>query len=198
MRLSTLAPLAFVASLATFAAAYSAESYEYEYVLPCLLFNGSFDGERSRARGDYDLYARDDYARMYARSNDGLYLAARDLNTVTLLARDLLYARMDRPRREHYATQEQYEKAFKAWNRHNGEILRDYQNTLAKHPHAGGPQPSDPNEWKKWAQDNRHVVHHVQDTIHHQAHEHHKDIQRIEKGKDPKCKKRRGSKCVVS
>ena len=168
-------------------------STSYPY-LP--LYNTS-DGIWSRARGDYDLYARDDFADMYARSDDGFYLSARDLDTVTLLARDLLYARMDRPKREHYATQAQYEAAFKSWNRHNGEVLRDYQSSLAKHPHAGGPQPSDPNEWKKWAQDNRHVAHHVQDTIHQQAHEHHKDIQRIEKGKDPKCKKRRGSKCVV-
>ena len=34
MRFSTVAPLAFVATLATFAAAYPMESFEYEYVLP--------------------------------------------------------------------------------------------------------------------------------------------------------------------
>ena len=153
---------------------------------------------RSRARGDSDLYARGDYD-MYARSDDSLYLAARDLDSVTLLARDLLYARLDEPKREHYATKEQYEKAWKSWNRHNGEILREYQKTLAEHPHAGQPQPhGDHDAWKKWAQDNRHVANHMQNTMHREGHEHHKDIQRIEAGKDPKCRKRRGSKCVVS
>ena len=34
MRLSTIAPLAFLVSIATFAAAYPMESFEYEYALP--------------------------------------------------------------------------------------------------------------------------------------------------------------------
>ena len=34
MHFSSLAPLALVASVATFAAAYSVESSQYEYVLP--------------------------------------------------------------------------------------------------------------------------------------------------------------------
>lgn len=144
------------------------------------------------------MYAREDYGNMYARSDDGLYLAARDLDTVTLLARDLLYARLDQPKREHYPTWEAYDKAWKAWNRHNGEVLRDYQKTLAKHPHAGGSQPSDPKEWQKWAKDNRQVANHMQSSINQQAHGLHQDNQRIEKGKDPKCKKRSGGKCVMS
>ena len=134
---------------------------------------------------------------MYARSDDGLYLSARDLDAVTLLARDLLYARLDAPKREHYATQEQYSAAYKSWNRHNGQILREQQQTLAKHPHAGEPAPhGDHAAWQQWNHDNRHVDHHMQDTIHREGHAYHKDTQRIEKGKD--CKKRRGSKCVVS
>ena len=137
---------------------------------------------------------------MYARSDEGLYLAARDLDAVTLLARDLLFARLDEPKREHYANHEQWEKAWKSWNRHNGEILREHQKTLAKHPMAGEPQPhhGDHEAWKQWNHDNRHVDHHMQDTIHREGHEHYKDIKKIEKGKDPNCKKRRGSKCVVS
>ena len=85
-----------------------------------------------RPRSDYDLYARNSDYDVYARSDDGIYLSARDLNTATLLARDLLYARLDEPKREHYATKDQWEKAWKSWNRHNGEILREHQKTLAK------------------------------------------------------------------
>ena len=130
---------------------------------------------------------------MYARSDD--YLTARDLD---IMARGLLFARLNEPKREHYATHEQYEKAWKSWNRHNGEIMREYQKTLQKHPMAGEPQPHDPEAWKKWAQDNRHVANHMQSHMAQQGHEHYKDIQRIEAGKEPKCKKRRGSRCVVS
>ena len=69
-----------------------------------------------------------------------------------------------------------------------------------KHPFAGEPQPQGDHEaWKKWAKDNRHAMHEFQDMLHKQGHERHKDIQKIEQGKDPKClKKRRGSHCVVS
>ena len=148
------------------------------------------------ARDDYDLYARGDYD-LYGRSDDIAYLTARDLDAVTLIARGLLFPRISEPKREHYATREQYEKAWKSWNRHNGEILREHQKTLERHPHAGGPAPSDPEAWKAWNRANRHVDHHMQETIHRQEHEHYKDTQRIEAGKEPKCKKRRGGKCVV-
>ena len=150
------------------------------------------------ARDDYDLYARGDYD-MYARSDDVAYLTARDLDAMTIIVRDLLLARSDRPKREQYATQEQYEKAFKSWNRHQGVILREHQKTLQKHPLAGTPQPQgDHAAWMAWNHDNRHVDHHMQDTIHRENHEHYKDIQRIEAGKDPKClKKKRGHKCDV-
>ena len=144
------------------------------------------------------MYAREDYVDMYARGDDGLYLADRDLDSVTLLARDLLYARMDRPERHQFATQAEYEKAFKSWNRRNGQILRDYQSSLAKHPHAGTPQPSDPKEWRKWAKDNRHVANHVQNNINHQAQGHQQDLSNIRQGKDSKCKKQSGGRCVVS
>ena len=200
MRFSTFAPLAFVASAATLAAAYPVE-YEYAVIsrtCVCILTLPS------RARSDYDLWDRDDYdlyARgdydLWSRSDNGLYLSARDLDDLTLLARDLLYARLDEPKREHYKDRAQYEAAWKSWNRHNGQILRDQQKTLAKHPHAGEPQPStsDHAAWQQWNHDNRHVDHHMQDTIHREGHAHHKDVQKIEKGKE--CKKRRGSKCVV-
>ena len=151
------------------------------------------------ARDDYDLYARGDYD-MYARSDDVAYLTARDLDDVaTLIARDLLFPRLFKPRREQYATQEQYEKAFKSWNRHAGEILKQEQKIQQKHPLAGTPEPhGDHAAWKQWNRDNMHVSQHIQDTIHREGHEHHKDIQRIEAGKDPKClKKKRGHKCDV-
>ena len=195
MRLSTFAPLAFLASAATFAAAYSSE---YEYVLPFLRPIMTISLHYScRARSDYDLYARGDYD-LWSRSDDGVYLTARELDAVALLARDLLYARFDEPKREHYASHDQWEKAWKSWNRHNGAILRDQQKTLAKHPLAGEPAPhGDHDAWQAWNHDNRHVDHHMQDTIHREGHEHYKDQRKIEKGKDPKCKKRHG-KCVVS
>ena len=87
---------------------------------------------------DYDLYSRGDEYDLYARSDDALYLEARDLDDVaTLLARELLYARMDAPKREHYSSTESYEAAYRPWNRHHGQHMRDTQNAMAKHSQAG-------------------------------------------------------------
>ena len=37
----------------------------------------------------------------------------------------------------------------------------------------------------------------MQDTVHREGYEHYKDQEGFEKGKDPNCKERRGSKCVM-
>ena len=83
---------------------------------------------------------------------------------MTLLARDLLFARLDEPKREHYANKDQWEKAWKSWNRHNGDIWREHDKIQAKCSLAGEPQPQlgDHEAWKKWAQDNRHAMHEFQ------------------------------------
>lgn len=147
------------------------------------------------ARGDdYDLHARDDYD-LWSRSSDGLYLDARDLDdAVTLLARELLYARMDEPKREQYSSTEKYEAAWKSWNRHNGKVLKDTQKAMAKHPQAGEPMPSGQHAFSSWNHDNRKVDHQVQNTIHRESHAHHKDLKKIDK---KECKKGSGSKCDV-
>lgn len=134
------------------------------------------------ARDDYDVYARGDYDYdLYARGDDGLYLEARDLDdAVTLLARDLLYARLDEPKREHYASREKYEAAWKSWNRHSGDVMRAQQSAYKDHPQAGEPAPKNPADWKKWSQANSQATGRISSAIKHASHEHHKDLKKIQ------------------
>ncbi|KAI0721805.1 hypothetical protein C8Q72DRAFT_65492 [Fomitopsis betulina] len=140
---------------------------------------------RHQRRDDgFDLYARGDDYDLYARNDD----------VVTLLAREVLYARMDAPKREHYSSTESYEAAYRPWNRHHGQHMRDTQNAMAKHSQAGDPMPSGQKDFASWNRDNRKVDHMRQKSFHRENHGHAKDVNKIGK---KECKKGSGSKCDV-
>ena len=68
---------------------------------------------------------------------------------------------------------------------------------MNKHEHARQPAPSGHSQFKEWNRHNAHVEKNTQKIIAKEGREHHKEVTRIEKGKEP-CKERRGSECIVS
>ncbi|EPS98183.1 hypothetical protein FOMPIDRAFT_1024752 [Fomitopsis schrenkii] len=78
-----------------------------------------------------------------ARADSDAVLMARDIEVISLLAREYvaatLAARVDRPRREQFRTHEDFEKAWLAWNRTNRKI--DHAEQAISKKYNAGPQP---------------------------------------------------------
>lgn len=125
MRLSTFLPYALLVATASFATAHPMDSNTFAYVL---------------SSEDDHLVSR--VARS-PRTNNGLSLSARELEAITLLARDFiaeaLVARTDRPRREQFKEFDDYEKAWIAWNRRNRKV--DHGMQKINKTHQPGDRP---------------------------------------------------------
>ena len=101
-------------------------------------------------------------------------MIAREL--AGLLAREYLstelVTRMERPEREHFRTVEEYEKAFRAWNRRMGKMQHTIQHTMQKHDPGHQPQREHYGSheeyeaaWRKWSKDSRKVGHSLKKTV---------------------------------
>lgn len=127
-------------------------------------------------------------------------LIARELVGLDLLAREYLsaalVARMERPEREHFRTLEEYEKAWRAWNRRNGRMSHELQHTIQKHDPGRQPQREHYGShaeydaaWRKWSKDSRKVAHSMKKSVDKHtakgAKEQHKLAQKAEKKKKP-------------
>ena len=119
-------------------------------------------------------------------------MIAREL--AGLLAREYLstelVTRMERPEREHFRTVEEYEKAFRAWNRRMGKMHHTIQHTMQKHDpghqpqreHYGSHEEYD-KAFRKWNQQNRKIDHGTQKLVDQHAKQAQKDQQKASETK---------------
>lgn len=150
MRLSNVLPLALLVATASLAAAQPIDRYILAYVYPVHPHGTS-----------------NHFMTVSSRADDDASLMARELASVDLIARDLsaaLIARMDRPERSHFKTEEEYDKAWRAWNRRMGKLSDAMQHTMQKHDPGERPEREHfssyaeySKAWDQWNRNSRKV-----------------------------------------
>ena len=111
-----------------------------------------------------------------ARSDIGATLTARDVEVISLLAREYvaaaLAARAEQPQREQFKTHDEYEKAWLAWNRNNRKI--DHAQQAINKKYNAGEQPQREQfktheeyekAWLQWSKTSRKAAHASQDML---------------------------------